>query len=156
MTSGCRVTYTQAVEGSPNTATSSSAGELGLVSRQTRALTEKLYQKRVCDRLSPRRSRRSIYFRTMTARRWPPWICSCRHQRDHRAAARGQLDLLLARMKELSLGEEDYWVVPRSAIGYGGPRGLRPRFLERMIMYVTGIPNIRDSCPSPPTGTAEF
>lgn len=66
-------------------------------------------------------------------------------------------DLLLARVKELDLNMDDYWwyidlrkygTTKRSGFGLG---------LERMIMYVTGMSNIRDVIPFPRTvGTADF
>ena len=62
-----------------------------------------------------------------------------------------RLDLLLARMKELGLSEEDY----RNYIDlrrFGGTRhaGFGLGF-ERLIMYVTGMSNIRDVIPYPRT-----
>jgi len=56
-----------------------------------------------------------------------------------------RLDVLLARMKECGLKEEDYWwyldlrkygSVPHSGFGMG---------FERFIQFVTGIPNIREA-----------
>ena len=68
-----------------------------------------------------------------------------------------RLDVLLSRMKELGLREEDYWwyldlrrygTVPHAGFGLG---------FERLIMYLTGISNIRDVLPFPRTvGNAEF
>ncbi len=68
-----------------------------------------------------------------------------------------RLDHLLSRMKELNLQEGDYWwyldlrrygTVVHSGFGLG---------FERLIMYLTGISNIRDVLPFPrTTGTAEF
>lgn len=68
-----------------------------------------------------------------------------------------RLERLLSRMKELNLQEEDYWwyldlrrygTVVHSGFGLG---------FERLIMYLTGISNIRDVLPFPrTTGTAEF
>ena len=68
-----------------------------------------------------------------------------------------RLDLLLARMKELGLKEEDYWWY-LDLRRYGGTKhaGFGLGF-ERLIMYLTGISNIRDVLPFPrTTGTAEF
>ncbi|MBR6740916.1 MAG: asparagine--tRNA ligase [Clostridia bacterium] len=68
-----------------------------------------------------------------------------------------RLDLLLERMNELGLAEEDYWWY-LDLRRYGGTKhaGYGLGF-ERLIMYVTGIPNIRDVIPYPRTvGTAEF
>ena len=62
-----------------------------------------------------------------------------------------RLDILLARMKETGLSEEDYWwyvdsrkfgSVPHSGFGLG---------FERMMMFLTGIKNIRDVIPFPRT-----
>lgn len=68
-----------------------------------------------------------------------------------------RIDVLLSRMKEAELSEEDYWwyvelrkfgTVPHSGFGLG---------LERMVQYVTGMNNIRDVIPFPRTpGSAEF
>lgn len=68
-----------------------------------------------------------------------------------------RLDVLQTRMAEMGLKEEDYWWylelrkyggVEHSGYGLG---------FERMIMYVTGMSNIRDVLPFPRTPkTAEF
>lgn len=68
-----------------------------------------------------------------------------------------RLDVLLERMGELGLDEEDYWWY-LDLRRYGGNKhcGFGLGF-ERMIMYLTGISNIRDVIPFPrTTGTAEF
>lgn len=68
-----------------------------------------------------------------------------------------RLDLLLDRMKELGLKEEDYWWY-LDLRKYGGVKhaGFGLGF-ERLIMYLTGMQNIRDVIPFPrTTGTAEF
>lgn len=67
------------------------------------------------------------------------------------------LERLKARINELGLDEEDYWwylelrqygSVPHSGFGLG---------FERLIQYVTGVPNIRDVIPFPRAAkTAEF
>ena len=66
-------------------------------------------------------------------------------------------DVLLARLREAGLDEKAYWwyldlrrygTVPHSGFGLG---------LERMMMYLTGLKNIRDVIPFPRTpGNAEF
>ncbi len=66
-------------------------------------------------------------------------------------------DVLLERMNELGLNQDDYWWylelrkfggVKHSGFGIG---------FERFIMYVTGVNNIRDSIPFPrTTGNCEF
>ncbi|MCC6509215.1 MAG: asparagine--tRNA ligase [Pirellulaceae bacterium] len=68
-----------------------------------------------------------------------------------------RLDVLLARMAETGLHEQDYWwyidlrrfgTVPHSGFGLG---------LERVVQWVTGMTNIRDCIPFPRTpGSAEF
>jgi len=68
-----------------------------------------------------------------------------------------RLDLLEARMKELDLDPKDYWWY-LDLRRYGGctHSGFGLGF-ERMVMYLTGIANIRDVLPHPRTvGTAEF
>ena len=68
-----------------------------------------------------------------------------------------RLDVLLNRIHELGLNEEDYWWY-LDLRRFGGARhaGFGLGF-ERLIMYVTGIPNIRDVLPFPrTTGFAEF
>jgi len=68
-----------------------------------------------------------------------------------------RLDLLLSRMKELGMREEDYsWYV--NLRKYGGTKhaGFGLGF-ERIIMYITGVANIRDVIPYPRTvGSAEY
>jgi len=66
-------------------------------------------------------------------------------------------DLLYNRIKELGLSEEDYWWY-LDLRKYGGNKhaGFGLGF-ERLIMYLTGIANIRDVLPFPrTTGVAEF
>ena len=68
-----------------------------------------------------------------------------------------RLDVLLSRMQEMDLSEEEYWwyvdlrkygSVPHSGFGLG---------FERVIQWVTGMANIRDVIPFPRTpGSAEF
>ncbi len=68
-----------------------------------------------------------------------------------------RLDVLLGRMKEMGLHEQDYWwyidlrkygSVPHSGFGLG---------FERVVQWVTGMTNIRDCIPFPRTpGSAEF
>ena len=68
-----------------------------------------------------------------------------------------RLDVLLDRIKESGLKEEDYWWY-LDLRRYGGTHhaGFGLGF-ERLIMYMTGISNIRDVLPFPrTTGTAEF
>ena len=68
-----------------------------------------------------------------------------------------RLDVLLERMKELDLNEEDYsWYL--NLRKYGGTKhaGYGLGF-ERIIMYLTGVSNIRDVIPYPRTvGNAEY
>lgn len=66
-------------------------------------------------------------------------------------------DVLLSRIKELGLHEEDYWWY-LDLRKYGGVKhaGYGLGF-ERIIMYITGMSNIRDVLPFPRTPkTAEF
>ena len=68
-----------------------------------------------------------------------------------------RLDVLTARMNELGLKEEDYWWY-LDLRKYGGVKhaGYGLGF-ERIIMYITGLSNIRDVLPFPRTPkTAEF
>ncbi len=68
-----------------------------------------------------------------------------------------RLDVLLARMAECHLTEEDYWWYVNLR-RYGGTRhsGYGLGF-ERILMYVTGISNIRDAIPYPRTvGSANY
>ncbi|MBP5404666.1 MAG: asparagine--tRNA ligase, partial [Clostridia bacterium] len=62
-----------------------------------------------------------------------------------------RLDLLDRRMEELGLKKEDYWWYRNLRI-YGGTKhsGFGIGF-ERLVMYVTGIANIRDVLPFPRT-----
>jgi asparaginyl-tRNA synthetase len=68
-----------------------------------------------------------------------------------------RLDVLLQRMRDLNLSEQDYWwyvdlrkygTVPHSGFGLG---------FERVVQWVSGMANIRDCIPFPRTpGSAEF
>ena len=68
-----------------------------------------------------------------------------------------RLDVLEARMDELGLDRESYWwylelrkygSTPHAGFGLG---------FERLIMYLTGVSNIRDVLPFPrTTGSADF
>ena len=68
-----------------------------------------------------------------------------------------RMDVLLERMKELNLKEEDYWWYLELR-KYGGTKhaGFGLGF-ERLVMYLTGVSNIRDVLPFPRTvGNAQF
>lgn len=68
-----------------------------------------------------------------------------------------RIDILLERMAELGLKEEDYWWYVNLR-RYGGTKhaGYGLGF-ERIIMYLTGVSNIRDVIPYPRTvGNAEY
>jgi asparaginyl-tRNA synthetase len=68
-----------------------------------------------------------------------------------------RMDVLSARMAELGLSEEDYWWY-MNLRKYGGTKhaGFGLGF-ERIIMYLTGVSNIRDVIPYPRTvGNAEY
>ena len=68
-----------------------------------------------------------------------------------------RLDVLLARMKELDLNPDDYsWYLDLRRFGGTKHAGFGLGF-ERLIMYITGVSNIRDVLPFPrTTGSAEF
>ena len=82
-----------------------------------------------------------------------------RHRRDHRGGKRPREN---TRKKHRGGGGgprgEEHWHLP--APGPGGaqpPRRLRPRSFERMVMYLTGVSNIRDGSSTPrTTGNADF
>ena len=68
-----------------------------------------------------------------------------------------RIDVLSARMAELGLDEKDYWWY-MNLRKYGGTKhaGFGLGF-ERIIMYLTGVSNIRDVLPYPRTvGNAEY
>ena len=68
-----------------------------------------------------------------------------------------RLDMLLKRMEELNLNPEDYsWYLDLRRFGGTKHAGFGLGF-ERLIMYITGVSNIRDVLPFPrTTGSAEF
>jgi len=68
-----------------------------------------------------------------------------------------RLDVLKDRMAELNLNEEDYWwYLELRKYGETKHAGFGLGF-ERLIMYITGMTNIRDVIPFPRTpGTSEF
>ena len=68
-----------------------------------------------------------------------------------------RLDLLTDRIRELGLDEEQYsWYLDLRRFGSCRHAGFGLGF-ERLVMYVTGIGNIRDVLPFPrTTGSAEF
>ncbi|MEM1483285.1 asparagine--tRNA ligase [Oscillospiraceae bacterium PP1C4] len=68
-----------------------------------------------------------------------------------------RLDMLLGRMDELGLNPEDYsWYLDLRRFGGTKHAGFGLGF-ERLIMYITGISNIRDVLPFPrTTGSAEY
>ncbi len=68
-----------------------------------------------------------------------------------------RMDVLLERMKELKLNPQDYWWYLELR-KYGGTKhaGFGLGF-ERLVMYLTGVSNIRDVLPFPRTvGNAQF
>ena len=68
-----------------------------------------------------------------------------------------RIDVLRERMAELGLDEKDYWWY-LDLRKYGGTKhaGFGLGF-ERLIMYLTGMSNIRDVIPFPrTTGNAEY
>ena len=68
-----------------------------------------------------------------------------------------RLDVLLDRIAELGLKEEDYsWYLDLRRYGGVKHSGFGLGF-ERLVMYLTGVSNIRDAIPFPrTTGSAEF
>ena len=68
-----------------------------------------------------------------------------------------RLDVLTARMAEMNMPTADYeWYLDLRRFGSVKHAGYGLGF-ERLLMYVTGIPNIRDVLPFPrTTGNAEF
>ena len=68
-----------------------------------------------------------------------------------------RLEILEARMDELGLNKEDYWwYLELRKYGETKHAGFGLGF-ERIIMYMTGVSNIRDVIPFPrTTGSSEF
>ena len=68
-----------------------------------------------------------------------------------------RLDVMLARMEELGLSPEEYsWYLDLRRYGGTKHAGFGLGF-ERLIMYITGVSNIRDVLPFPrTTGSADF
>ena len=71
---------------------------------------------------------------------------------EHRRTNK-RLELLEARMDELGLAREDYdWYLDLRRFGSVKHAGYGLGF-ERLVMYLTGIPNIRDVLPFPRTAS---
>ncbi|MEZ6078380.1 MAG: amino acid--tRNA ligase-related protein [Pirellulaceae bacterium] len=68
-----------------------------------------------------------------------------------------RLDMLLARLREMKLPEEEYWwYIDLRKFGSVPHAGFELGF-ERVVQWVTGMTNIRDCIPFPRTpGSAEF
>ena len=68
-----------------------------------------------------------------------------------------RIDVLIERMKELNLNEEDYnWYLDIRKYGGTKHAGFGLGF-DRLIMYITGVSNIRDVIPFPRTvGSANY
>jgi asparaginyl-tRNA synthetase len=68
-----------------------------------------------------------------------------------------RLDVLTGRMRELKMNEDLYtWYLDTRRFGTAPHAGFGLGF-ERLVMYLTGITNIRDVLPFPrTTGSAEF
>ena len=68
-----------------------------------------------------------------------------------------RLDILVKRIEEMGLSQEDYWwYLDLRRFGGTHHAGFGLGF-ERLVMYITGISNIRDVLPFPrTTGSAEF
>ncbi len=68
-----------------------------------------------------------------------------------------RLDVLTRRMEELGMETEDYWwYLDLRRYGSTHHAGFGLGF-ERLIMYITGVANIRDVLPFPrTTGSADF
>ena len=68
-----------------------------------------------------------------------------------------RLDMLLKRMEEMNVPEEDlYWYINLRKFGGCKHAGYGIGF-ERMLIYLTGVENIRDVIPFPRTpGNCEF
>ena len=68
-----------------------------------------------------------------------------------------RLEVLEARIRELGMDPEDYsWYLDLRRFGGTKHAGFGLGF-ERLIMYITGVSNIRDVLPFPrTTGTAEY
>jgi asparaginyl-tRNA synthetase len=68
-----------------------------------------------------------------------------------------RLDVLTGRMRELKMNEDQYsWYLDTRRFGTAPHAGFGLGF-ERLVMYLTGITNIRDVLPFPrTTGSAEF
>jgi asparaginyl-tRNA synthetase len=62
-----------------------------------------------------------------------------------------RLDVLVSRIKEMGLEEQDYWWYLDSRRYGSAPHAGFGLGFERAIMYVTGMENIRDVIPFPRT-----
>lgn len=87
-----------------------------------------------------------------TTRRLQPWTFSASYWRDHRGSQReDDLAKLEERITELGMKPEDYdFYLDLRKYGSTRHAGFGLGF-ERMVMYATGIANIRDVIPYPRT-----
>ena len=152
-----RVTYTEAIEILKNSGEHFEYGAYWGMDMQTeheRYLAEKHFGRPVCVYNYPKEIKQNDDGKTVAAVDvLVPGIGELigGSQREDR------LDVLEARMDELGLDRESYWwylelrkygSTPHAGFGLG---------FERLIMYLTGVSNIRDVLPFPrTTGSADF
>jgi len=85
----------------------------------------------------------------MTIRQWPLWMCGSQREERH--------DRLVKRMQEMDVSTEELdWYLDLRKFG-GCPHAGFGMGFERMVLFITGMSNIRDVIPFPRTpGSAEF
>ncbi len=132
---------------------------IDLQSEHERYLVEKHFKKPVIVSIIPKRSRHSICVRMRTEKPWRPWIFWPPASGKWSAVRKGRRGWRnwKNRMREMHIPVEQMWwyldtrrfgTVPHAGFGLG---------FERMMLFVTGMTNIRDVIPFPRTPkNAEF
>jgi asparaginyl-tRNA synthetase len=114
--------------------------------RARKILTERVFNKPVFVTDYPKQFKLSICARTMTAKPWRRLICWSRSRRTDRRQQKGRTAWFLERRMEEWIWIKRTCVVPglrNTGVKHAG-FGLG---FERLVMYITGVSNIREFIP---------